>query len=162
MPFVRPPTSEGPFINWPGYILIRRRIQLLLPALFIEHPLPFVPGQTEKFRHSPSLLFHVLNHVFVPRLDPGKAFPLLDSKPDIHQVAVMLGNAFKAQKVHVDRVERNILEITTKCHVARVPQRDDYPQFLLKCLDVKPSQDIYSGAGVFSRLLELGFQHLDK
>ena len=108
-------------------VVVRRRIH---GALFLVKPrLRRVPAQTKKLSHPPPFLLQVRHNVLIARLHPRKPFPLPHCQPDIHQIGVMPGGALQREEVRIERIERDVLEITTDHHVPRVSQRDDNPQF---------------------------------
>src|SRR5579859_1631455 len=101
----KPPACNRSRIDRERHILIGWGVKLLAPALFVEFGLLLVPGQPEKLGHAAALVFKIGDYVFVTSFEPGKAFPLSDREPDIHQIGVMFCETFEAEEVHISGVE---------------------------------------------------------
>src|ERR1017187_3050394 len=102
---------------------------LFLAAFLVKMRLLFMPGEAEKTGDATAFLLHVGNGVFVLCFKPLKTFPLPYCQPDISQVGVVPGDALETEKVHIDCVERDVLEITTQHYVTRIAQGDEHAQF---------------------------------
>src|SRR5262249_33559239 len=84
-----------------------------------------VPLQSDKFGHPMSLRFHIIDHVFVPRLDPVKATQAAQPKPYIHKVRIMFRGSLETKEIYVGGSQHEVLKKTTDHHIPRIPQSDD-------------------------------------
>ena len=65
------------------------------------------------------------HNVLVTGFDPVKPAQLPHPQPDVHQIRVMLDSAIKAEEIHIQRRQRQVLKKATYDHVPRIAQRDD-------------------------------------